>query len=154
MTLARYWVTRKDCIHSMVTTDARTMWQRTSSNRIQEETLRAPKLAHCPILPKTQPEICQPIIVRGFENTPSYYWSNSWGSLDTKTVWQMSPSAQCDYRSDNLALDEILESRCTKPAGLQEIAAQQSTNVKSGHQGPCFSLWYSLLGIGHCLPKA
>lgn len=119
----------------MATTDARTMWQ-----RIQEETLRAPKLSHCPILPKAQPEICQPGIARGFEHTPSYYWSNSWGSLDTKTVWQMSRSAQCDNRFEYLALDEILESRCTKPAGLQEIAGQRGTSAKSGHPGQCFSL--------------
>ena len=115
----------------MTTSDARTMWQRTASNRVHDDTIRAPKLAHCPSLPKPQPEMCHSEMVRGVDPAPgSYYWTNSWSSLDTKTMWQMSPSAFCDQRSEYLALDEFLGSRCLKPSGLQELAAERTSNVK------------------------
>ncbi|KAG0578109.1 hypothetical protein KC19_5G205800 [Ceratodon purpureus] len=122
----------------MTTSDARTMWQRTASNRVHDDTIRAPKLAHCPSLPKPQPEMCHSEMVRGVDPAPgSYYWTNSWSSLDTKTMWQMSPSAFCDQRSEYLALDEFLGSRCLKPSGLQELAAERTSNVKlnSGMMG-------------------
>lgn len=127
----------------MATTDVRTMWQRTASNRLQDDTMRAPKLAHCPNLPKTHPETFHYEMVRGVDQAPSYYWSNSWSSLDTKTAWQMSPSALCDQRSsDCLALDEFLGSRCLKPAGLQALAAERTPNAKlsSGQFYPHFFL--------------
>lgn len=115
----------------MATVEVRTMWQRTASNRFQEDSLRAPKLVHCPILPKTQSKICHPGMVQGVDYTPSYsYWTNSWGSFDTKTVWQ-SPSAQCDYRSEYPVMDEVLGSRYMKPAGLQALATEKSVNTKS-----------------------
>lgn len=116
----------------MATTDVRATWQRTASNRFQDDTVRAPKLAHCPSLPKPYPEPFHYEIVRGVDQAPSCYWSNSWSSLDTKsTAWQLSPSAFCDQRSDCVALDEYLGSRCSlKPAGLQALTAERTSTAK------------------------
>nr|PNR26491.1 hypothetical protein PHYPA_031066 [Physcomitrium patens] len=109
------------------------MWQRTASNRVQDGTFRAPKLAHCPSLPKPQPEISHYEVILGFDQTPSYYWSNTWSSMDTKTPWQMSSNALCDQRPENLAVDELLGSRCSlKPPGLRALAAERTFNVNSG----------------------
>ena len=125
----------------MATTDVRSMWQRTASNRVQDDTIRAPKLAHCPSFPKPQPEMCHYEMVRGVDQAPSYYWTNSWSSMDTKTTWQMSPSAFCDQRSEYLALDEFLGSRCLKPAGLQGLAAERTSDVKLN------SGWFILISL-------
>jgi hypothetical protein len=117
------------------------MWQRTASICMlakdqDSAAVRAPKLAHCPVLPKlAQIDIIPPEAVRVVEHTPpSYCWTNSssWASMDTKTIWHLSPSAAyCDYRSEYLGSDEMLEVfRCTKPAGLQALAAECSGNLK------------------------
>lgn len=105
----------------MAAAEARAVWQRTAANKIiQEDKIRAPKLAHCP----TQKS----------QDCHSFYSSSTWGSLDTKVDFprQLSPSGQRDYRSEYLGLDEILGSRF-KP-GLQALAAERS-NIKSGSAG-------------------
>ncbi len=132
----------------MAAGDARTMWQRTASICMlakdqDSAAVRAPKLAHCPVLPKlAQIDIIPPEAVRVVEHTPpSYCWTNSssWASMDTKTIWHLSPSAAyCDYRSEYLGSDEMLEAfRCTKPTGLQALAAECSGNLKGYSTGQC-----------------
>lgn len=122
------------------------MWQRTASICMlakdqDSAAVRAPKLAHCPVLPKlAQIDIIPPEAVRVVEHTPpSYSWTNSssWASMDTKTIWHLSPSAAyCDYRSEYLGSDEMLEVfRCTKPTGLQALAAECSGNLKGYSTG-------------------
>lgn len=110
---------------TMAAAEARAVWQRTAANRlIQEDTVRAPKLAHCPS--------------QKAQDSHSFYLSNSWGSMDTKVDLprQLSPSSHRDYRSEYLGLEEVLGSRF-KP-GLQALAAERG-NMKSGSPGSLYS---------------
>jgi uncharacterized membrane protein len=78
----------------MAAAEARAVWQRTATNRaVQEDVVKAPKLAHCPSLKK--------------QDSHSYYLGSSWGSMDTKVDLprQLNPSTHRDYRSDYLGVE-------------------------------------------------
>ncbi|CAK9882877.1 unnamed protein product [Sphagnum jensenii] len=78
----------------MAAAEGRAAWQRTNRHLIQEDSVRAPKLSHCPSLSKGQAEFCHPSTGRAVENIPSFYSTNSWGSSDSKidTQWQQLSS--------------------------------------------------------------
>ncbi|KAG0575417.1 hypothetical protein KC19_5G002400 [Ceratodon purpureus] len=105
----------------MAAAEARAVWQRTATNRaVQEDVVKAPKLAHCPSLKK--------------QDSHSYYLGSSWGSMDTKVDLprQLNPSTHRDYRSDYLGVEDVLGSRF-KP-GLQALAAERGS-TKNGSPG-------------------
>lgn len=105
----------------MAAAEARAVWQRTATNRaVQEDVVKAPKLAHCPSLKK--------------QDSHSYYLGNSWGSMDTKVDLprQINSSTHRDYRSEYFGAEDLLGSRF-KP-GLQALAAERD-NTKSGIPG-------------------
>jgi hypothetical protein len=126
--------------YTMAAAEGRAAWQRTNRHLNQEDSVRAPKLSHCPSLSKGQAEFCHPSAGRAVENIPSFYSTNSWGSSDSKidAQWQqLNSSAQHhDYRSEYFGLDDVLGSRF-KSAGLQALAVECS-NVKGGTAGQCF----------------
>ncbi|CAK9238553.1 unnamed protein product [Sphagnum jensenii] len=129
----------------MAAGDARTMWQRTASICMlakdqDSAAVRAPKLAHCPVLPKlAQIDIIPPEAVRVVEHTPpSYSWTNSssWASMDTKTIWHLSPSAA--YWKDTTSKSDSLLERSLKesPVLLLNCGAEaiESPAVQVGIQ--------------------
>jgi hypothetical protein len=127
--------------HTVGATEAGAMWQRTSASRhiMQEDVIRSPKYAHCPlphIVPKPQADVSYTV-------GHSHHWNNSWAPLDVRfspdakldSHWQSSPSTSVDCCYKLGGLDEGLNSRFSKPTGLQALAAESSLSLKS-NAGP------------------
>lgn len=131
--------------HTTGTTGAGGMWQRPSASRhiAQEDVSRSPKFGHCPlphVVSKSQADACYPV-------AHSYYWNNSWGPVDVRfspdpkveSQWQSSSGSNREYRSKLGGLDDGLNSRFSKPTGLQALAADSSFTLKA-NAGPMGSV--------------
>lgn len=96
----------------MAAAESHAICQRAAEKRaVQEDTAKAPKLAHRPSL-KAQDSYSS--------------FGNSCGSMDTKVDLprQISSSAHRDYRSEYLGVEDVLLSQF-KPR-LQDIVAERS----------------------------
>lgn len=121
------------------------MWQRTSASRhvVQEEVIRSPKFAHCPlphIASKSKADACYTV-------AHFYHWNNGWGPVDVRfflvakgvSPWQSTPSTIRDHRSKLGGFEDGLNNRFSKPTGLQALTADRSFSLKS-NVGPMGSV--------------
>ncbi|CAM6104321.1 unnamed protein product [Calypogeia fissa] len=113
----------------MAAAEAGGMWQQTAAkcHMVHKDTIQSPKVVSLPrIISRSPTDSCHPT---GY----SYYWSNNCFSPETKLDLQVELSP-ITHKDDHFELEESLNVRFSKPAGLQSLAVESTNTMKSSPQ--------------------